>query len=400
MLVEFSVKNFRSIKDLQVVSFVATNINGTSETNSNIVSDAGERLLKSVGIYGANASGKSNVIKAMELFFQTVAFSSMDTSLLYRLCQPHRSTLDEGSFFQVVFTLKSKKYRYGLLVASTHNESMVTSASAEAVIVNEWLFEQNSECEDVVFIRQHNSILEACMPEMKVKVDAAGKTSLLAQLHASNVNPVTTDIFALFRNIAASTVSYKHFSMACFKNESMKSDMLELLDSFGIHYEDMKIIGEIENSSNRIPFEKIRFRKTIGGKCYWMNLGYDESEGTRRLFEFAGLLIMIEHVGDAFVFFVDEIDNNFHPSLLIQLVNFVNSSHNSRSQLVFTSHDTNLLSPKVLRRDQIYFTEKQMDESTKLYSLADLRGIKDDSNFAKQYLAGFYGAKPLLHTFE
>ncbi len=69
------------------------------------------------------------------------------------------------------------------------------------------------------------------------------------------------------------------------------------------------------------------------------------------------------------------------------------------AQLLFTTHDTNLLDPSIMRRDQIYFTEKNEEEATRLYSLADLKGIRNDADFARQYLAGFYGALPVLSDF-
>ena len=99
---------------------------------------------------------------------------------------------------------------------------------------------------------------------------------------------------------------------------------------------------------------------------------------------------------------LDEIDSHFHPALLINLVNLFNNPriNKSNSQLLFSSHDTNLMAPSIMRRDQFYFTEKNIDFSTKLYSLADLKGIRNDADFAKQYLAGFYGALPHLEQFE
>jgi len=99
---------------------------------------------------------------------------------------------------------------------------------------------------------------------------------------------------------------------------------------------------------------------------------------------------------------IDEIDSNFHPSLLIKLINIFNNSNINKSnvQLLFTSHDTNLMDPKIMRRDQFYFAEIQDNESTKFYSLAELKGIRNDANFAKQYLAGSYGGNPILSDYK
>src|SRR5690606_41292869 len=101
------------------------------------------------------------------------------------------------------------------------------------------------------------------------------------------------------------------------------------------------------------------------------------------------------------IFISDEIDSNFHPSLLQKLIGiFQNSKINrSNAQLLFTSHDTNLLNPNFMRRDQFYFTEKTIYDETILYSLADLRGIRNNADFARQYLAGLYGATPQLSNY-
>ena len=98
---------------------------------------------------------------------------------------------------------------------------------------------------------------------------------------------------------------------------------------------------------------------------------------------------------------MDEIDSNFHPSLLIKLISLFNNPevNKSNAQLLFTSHDTNLMNPSLMRRDQFYFAEKEQNEGTRLYSLAELKGIRNDADFAKQYLAGFYGGVPMLSEF-
>ena len=132
-----------------------------------------------------------------------------------------------------------------------------------------------------------------------------------------------------------------------------------------------------------------------------LNLQKNESSGTQKLFDLAGLLLRAYSLSRSALIILDEIDSNFHPYLLIKLIEFFNnpSINKSNSQLLFTSHDTNLMSPSIMRRDQFYLTEKNEDNSTRLYSLADLKGIRNDADFAKQYLAGYYGALPILEDY-
>ena len=130
-----------------------------------------------------------------------------------------------------------------------------------------------------------------------------------------------------------------------------------------------------------------------------MNLDEDESEGTRKFYSYIGKLHQKFEEGGLFV--SDEIDSNFHPMLLQKLVCYFNSNEKNiaNAQIFFTSHDTNLMHPNIMRRDQFYFTEKSLIDATKLYSLADLKGIRNNADFARQYLAGIYGALPILEDY-
>ena len=120
------------------------------------------------------------------------------------------------------------------------------------------------------------------------------------------------------------------------------------------------------------------------------------------MFDIAGLLLVAFSLDTNVFVILDEVDSNFHPSLLIKLIGLFNDPNinKNKSQLLFTSHDTNLMHPTIMRRDQFYFTEKREDLSTRVYSLADLRGIKNDADFAREYLKGIYGAIPILEDYS
>jgi len=191
----------------------------------------------------------------------------------------------------------------------------------------------------------------------------------------------------------------RNFSMSFIQNETSpqgKEHLLDFLSIFNIDYEDI-VIEEKSDSDVIHPMEKIFLKK----HNISLNLKYDESGGTQKLFDLSGLLIACFNSNVIPIIILDEIDSNFHPSLVIKLINLFNNPkiNKSNAQLLFTSHDTNLMSPSIMRRDQFYFTEKNEDHSTRLYSLADLKGIKNDANFARQYLAGYYGAVPILKDY-
>jgi hypothetical protein len=176
--------------------------------------------------------------------------------------------------------------------------------------------------------------------------------------------------------------------------------ILDWLRSAGLLYSD------IEFNENAEDFDSVIVEKNIldqsGRVSGKVALDMDESEsaGTRKFYYYIGTLVKLFEEGGLLI--SDEIDNNFHPSLLRQFIRFFNDPvlNKAGAQLLFTSHDTNLLDPEVLRRDQIYFAEKSIREETILYALSDLKGIRNNADFARQYLAGFYGALPLLETYK
>ena len=200
----------------------------------------------------------------------------------------------------------------------------------------------------------------------------------------------------MFRGVSISAIKESTpLFLSFLKRFNMKYDGIELIDDES--YPD--------NDYSNFPLNKVLLKRTIhdgNNKPLSMNLEYRESSGNKKIFDLAGLLLVaFNSEDDPFLIVIDEIDSNFHPSLLIKLIEMFNDPkiNKNNSQLLFTSHDTNLMSPSIMRRDQFYFAEKQEDESTRLYSLADLRGIRNDADFAKQYLAGYYGALPVLNDY-
>jgi AAA15 family ATPase/GTPase len=230
-------------------------------------------------------------------------------------------------------------------------------------------------------------------------------------IHAASYNK---DICAKIRNTIKNYITskfstrsdfYRFHSIRQIENEELKPKFIDFLKSFGLDYNDIYFKKDDDSSEkNNFPLEKLFLTKTA---CHdnslnvTLNMQYNESEGTKKLFDLAGLLIHAFNIKVSGLIILDEIDSNFHPSLLIKLVSFFNDPEINKSnvQLLFTSHDTNLLNPSLMRRDQFYIAEKNDNEATKLYSLAELKGIRNDADFAKQYLAGFYGGLPLLSRF-
>ena len=416
MIVEFSVKNFRSISDLQTISFAATSLKSSKENEqvdtNNIVPEDGMKLLKTIGIYGANASGKSNMIKALEYFCQSVSDLPSPESRLSRLTQPflYQNDIENTeSFFQIVLIVDGKKYRYGFTV-KVNAEAINNPEVSREVIVSEWLFGPKNTNQGKYFLRTNLQVDKTSLPGNE-SIASLEYDHTLFLTHAASYNK---DICAEIRNAIKGFITskfsirsdfYRFHSIRQIEDINLKPRFIDFLKSFGLNYTDIYFKKDDEsNKKNNYPLDKLFLTKI---SCHdnsvnvTLNMEDNESEGTKKLFDLAGLLLHAFNIETSGLIILDEIDSNFHPSLLIKLIKMFNDPeiNKSNTQLLFTSHDTNLLDSSIMRRDQFYIAEKENNDGTRLFSLAELKGIRNDADFAKQYLAGFYGGKPLLSEF-
>jgi AAA15 family ATPase/GTPase len=420
MIVDFSVKNFRSIKELQTISFVATGLKSAEKyadiDNNNVLSIEDTQLFKTIGLYGANASGKSNIIKALVYFVKTITNEPSSESNMSSLCDPflYQDT-DEDSFFQITLMVDNKKFRYGFTVKqNAYNSDSIDEKISKEIITSEWLFGTKEKNMGEFFTRKKNKIGNEKLPNNdKIPPLSYEHTLYLTHAAAFDKNGVCQKVRNFFTGYVVSNLYNNHedfrwLSIHYLKSENQKKEFLNLLSSFNLRYEDAILQEDEEASKKKVfPQNKISFSRNYINSSnellgISLNLQKNESSGTQKLFDLAGLLLRAYSLSRPALIIIDEIDSNFHPYLLIKLIEFFNnpSINKSNSQLLFTSHDTNLMSPSIMRRDQFYFTEKNEDNSTRLYSLADLRGIRNDADFAKQYLAGYYGALPILEDYS
>jgi AAA15 family ATPase/GTPase len=416
MIIEFSVKNFRSISELQTISFVATNLKSSKENEfvdlNNIVSLQGMKLLKTIGVYGANASGKSNIIKALEFFCDAVSDLPSPESRLSKLTQPflyQENSEKTESFFQIVIIIEEKKYRYGFTV-KRNPEAINNSNISKEIITSEWLFGPKNTNQGKYFLRKNLDVDKVSLPGNENIAPLEYEHTLFLTHAASYSKDICAKIRQAIKGFITSKFSvrgdfYRFHSIRQIDNPELKPRFLEFLRSFGLNYNDIYNKNDEDAfSSNKFSLEKIFLTKTV---CYdetinvTLNMQENESDGTKKLFDVAGLLLHAFNIKNSGLIILDEIDSNFHPSLLIKLISLFNDTEINKSnvQLLFTSHDTNLMNPSLMRRDQFYFAEKEENEGTRLYSLAELKGIRKDADFAKQYLAGFYGGVPILSEF-
>lgn len=412
MLLDFSIANFRSFHQIQKLDLRAANL--VSENKNvdlqNIVNINGNRVLKTVGLYGPNGSGKSNLLKGLKLFRELVQKSLESEVVMTFAAQPFKlssETMEHAGFFQVQILLEENKYRYGftlddkggvsqewLFGPAEKKETWYFRRTGNDVENNkEWFDEGNSLPTDNL---RHNTLFLTFV--------SAYNGALSQMLRGTIVNSISFDDSnsrpGMLRRSGTITRSQSTLTNNLLK-EGKGELVLEWLRNAGLFYSGI----QLEEVSDRFS-EYIILEKSVldsGGneisKAY-MDLRNDESSGTQKFYSLIGRLHKKFIEGGLIV--IDEIDNNFHPSLLQRIIGFFNNPtlNAAGAQLIFTSHDTNLLDPAILRRDQIYFTEKSIYDESILYSLADLKGIRNNSDFARQYLAGFYGALPVLDNFK
>ena len=400
MLIEFSVGNYRSFKEVVTFSMLAAPIVvGDHHINGNNLFLATKeiKLLKSAAIYGANASGKSNLVRAISFMKKFTINSAIGSRItdeinteLYRLSVKFEK---EPSYFEIVFIIGTARYRYGFEVDRQSVKS-------------EWLYQTLRTKEIQLFDREKTNIkVSSKFAEGKSLQNKTRKNALFLSVVAQFNGSIATSIIDwlnelnIFNNLDDDNYDYLTID-ALIKGHQTK-DLISLVTSLDlgikdIHTLEIPVTDELErvfyeiktshwkydNEGNRVAIE-------------YFGIDEDESAGTQKLFHISGLLIKILQAGEILI--VDELDARLHPLISCAIVKLFNSpiTNSRNAQLILTTHDTNLLSAKMFRKDQVWFTEKDRYGATDLYSLVEYE-IPDDAPFEQDYIAGKYGAIPFI----
>ncbi|MBE2289948.1 MAG: ATP-binding protein [Chitinophagaceae bacterium] len=414
MIIEFSLGNYRSFNEIQRINFRATGLVSEDKTvdANNIAEVSGQRLLKTVGVYGANASGKSNLLKGLQFFKRLIVSSLENETAFSNWFQPNKqvdSHSDHLGYFQIILLLNERKYRYGFTLTNDG-------------IAAEWLYGTAEKNETFYFQRVLNEVKvnNEYFPEgVNIPYETKLRRDALFLTFCSSYNG---DISGLIRDYFVDKLKldigydYNNLETNLLVMSGAKQTVLDWLNEASLAYSDINVKkassltkfdlkGNIVSHNNlnaSIEMGQVKLNKNVYNKegqvvnQITMDLEQDESEGTQKYYSYIGQFFNKFINGGLFI--SDEIDSNFHPALLRKIIGMFNNPkiNKANAQLLFTSHDTNLMSPEIMRRDQFYFTEKSPTDATVLYSLADLKGIRNNADFAKQYLAGYYGALPVL----
>lgn len=421
MIEEFSFGNFWSFKDIQTLNMTAAKIkskNALLDTNNVFPLNKELSLIKSKAIYGANASGKSNIVKALVTFIRIIRDSAKEEKALSLIdsFQLSTETNSQPTFFQLIFRVGKTRYRYGF-------------EADDKSIKSEWLFSTPSKREQPLFIREKNEIVEINQTHFEEGVlyqkllenskdQVFTDTSLfLTHLNSIGFAKLSKQIFKTISSISIVS-GLGHKGMYSIAGESLsdaikKKFILDFLKKADIGIDNLETVeitnenlpDNVEEEVNQelkkgkiIVSSRTQFDSNLKevGKSEF-SFGNQESEGTKKMFELSPFIYRSLKEGVSLV--IDEFDSRFHPLLTKKIVELYNSSENKKAQLIFTTHDTNLLSPELLRRDQIDFVEKDKYGASHLYTLVEIKGVRNDASFEKDYIQGKYGAIPFLGDF-
>ena len=397
MLCQFTVRNFKSIRDEVTFDMQAVAI---SEHEDRIIKDTDDELYLPVSaVYGPNGGGKSNVLEALHSLVMKVLRPLYATSnngdvaikMKKLVIEPFvfdKETINEPTEFELFFRTKLAEYRYELIVK-------------KEVIEYERLDRIKLETgrKSALFERDENEInLKGAFARLKTSDELSDTLPLLSYLGITyRKNEVVQDVLDWFDG-EIDFLNYgdpvQELRMAVSKSEDVKRLILQIIQEMDLDIVDFRV-EEKENDSIEV------FTKHVVSE-YEAELNLlDESSGTKKLFGLLPFIAKSLLKGTTLV--IDELDAKIHPVLLKYLImTFSNMEKNKKgAQLIFTSHDLSTMNSEVFRRDEIWFVAKGNRQNSKLYSLVEFKNkkgesVRKDAKFDKQYLEGKYGADPYL----
>ena len=397
MILEFCTTNYLSIKDELKLSFIATPLKEScSEPNDLFpLADTGMSLVRSAVIFGANASGKSNVLKAFGFYkrFVTESFknSQAGEAIDVENFRLNATTVKEPTTMEATFTDGEFIYRYGFELdsQSVHEEWLYKRACKKRAKDVELFYREG----DNTSVHPKSALVQELVNKKMVRSNA-----LLLSTAAQFNEPTSVSVL---KWLSDTTVVF------CSEEEQLWNNAIRHLDDESIRkriiafakYADLGI-ENITKTDNRIVSDHKQYDdegREVNNVSFAFNR--NESEGTIKYFSLAYPIIDALDNGKRIV--IDELDSKLHPLLVKRIVALFNDAQTNPkgAQLLFSAHDTFLLSAGLFRRDQVWFTQKNSFGATELFSLAEYK-VRSTSPFEKDYLLGKYGATPIIGDIE
>ncbi|MBM2816554.1 MAG: ATPase core protein [Ignavibacteria bacterium] len=419
MILQFKIKNFRSIKEQLTISFVPSTKSKNDKAQTNIIEKGGYKALSSMVLYGRNASGKSNILYAlnsfMQLIFQSQNFRFKETLEAYEPYIFDFESRNQPIEMEIDFVaLDNILYKYSIKYNSTK------------IIYESLHFYPNKKLSEL-YIRDNDnfSFGDYYKGEKKNIIDNLLENQLFLSKAVTNKIKYLIDVFSYFafqlrstliadkakdlykdlvaKEILDKSLLSKNIRMFIKAADTNISDIMINLNSleattyknddwYMINKDIMQFRYKIESQHNL--FDK---NQLIGKE----NLDFNnESAGTQKLLHISNFVLSILFNGGTLI--IDELDSSLHPLLSKMLIKLFQSKKNNpnNAQIIFTTHDSSLLDNELFRRDQICFVEKNYEGGTEIYKLSDLKGVGKNVPYEKWYLSGRFAAIPVLSDFE
>lgn len=415
MLIEFRVENHRSLKTEQVLTMEAGRVDGDT-TIPRTVPGYSKPLLPVAALYGANASGKSNVLSGLAFMRRAVVNSHLGWSQNDRVPREPFAWGENRSLpsmYEALFVVSGTRFHYGFVASDERIEE-------------EWLHAWPKGKQQIWFDRESQTFAfgDNLKGVRHLIRDVTRHNALFLSVGAQHGNEQLRRVYSWFSQVeflhmkeGASfiqnlmTVSSMileehkeetHQEIQSDKSNSVLDEFRSLLALADLGIVDLRFVSTPESDHDQHPSRRLQFKHSNSTDDAWLSLA-NESKGTKTLFEFGIPLITALRTGSTVI--VDELEASLHPKLAIEIIKQFNNpkTNPKNAQLIFTTHDTNLLGndagEPVLRRDQVWLTEKDKEGATTLYPLTDYKPRKAE-NVERGYLQGRYGAIPYLGNFS
>ena len=405
MLIRFSFKNFKSFKNENCLDMEATSL---KEHEYNVAKTENGEYLKVSAIYGANASGKTNVLQA---------FDYMKKRILVSDDSKKNSPIDEENIYSFminndpialeveILAKNNKIYKYGFEVLKD-------------TIISEWLFEKRVNKFYAIFERENNNV--SMKPNKISDLVNIDERTLFLNIYSKidRNNEDFSNVYDWFVNsmyLDLGNPNFERFinnrvSLKILSDENYKKELLKFIKTFDSGIEGIRTtpdsIEAVKNNNGIIDIEVLH--RGENGELKALPF-YLESNGTRKMFHLFDFFM--DALKNGMVLFVDELDAKLHPLLTRYIINLFHNSQTNigNGQLIYSTHDTVNLNKETFRRDEIWFAEKDKDGISEIYALSDYileddknagKKVRNDATYNKDYLTGRYGAIPVLEAFD
>jgi len=405
MLVEFSVSNFRSIRDRVTLSMLATPDQILLENTFAVPAWEKDRFVKSAFLYGPNASGKTNVLRAMRYLRMLILSSEQRNKgekIDYEPFLLEETFATKPSEFEVRFVVENIPYTYGLTV----DEERVQS---------EYLYYAPKGRKAIIFEREQDAYTFTVDKERQTAISQNTISNRIYLASATNANYDKTEpAFKWFKDFLRTRIdmtidNWQKYTTKCVSEGGERSEKIQQFmrkADVGIQSISAKIVLITEDMLIPNTPSEVR-KKLLGQEFPEVTLFHqgenkkvsfdidDESDGTQVVYAMAGPLFDV--LDNGYTLMIDEIEASLHPHIVQEIIKLFHdpACNRKNAQIICTTHATSFLNKELLRRDQIWFTQKEPESgATELFSLADVKGVRKDENYEKSYWAGKYEAIP------